>query len=578
MLLHSKLPHSFWGEAVATANYVRNRCITRSLDQGTPFEKWHGKKPDIRHLQTFGCKVYVLDKAPGKGKFDSKSVEGIFMGYSDTSKTFRVWVPSQRKICVTRDIKFMDGKGTQPTTAPEVEIEHSQEHNDDVSTQETPILGAGVHMDGEQPADNREEPGGSESDAEGETGGRGPGRPCIIRTCKKGRPRKQYHPARTTPLEIPRDSDQAVESDDENALIATPEIPISQALSGPDGDLWRDAIYEEMRCIIHNDIWDIVDRPIDAKVIGCRTVLRSKLRADGTLKRRKARLVAKGFAQRPGIDFHETFAPVARLSSLRTLIALAAESNMEILQLDITTAYLNGEIDVDIYMETPELLEEMLHRITHDESDPVLISKATNMLRQLKEGRVCKLKKSLYGLRQSGRLWNSKINTALRDIGFIPTNADPCVYVDDEKCTFVMVYVDDILVMSKDKEKAEHTKCELKRRFVLQDLGEAKFCLGIEIQRTREGYFLSQKGYIHSTLGKFAMTECKATKTPLALGLKLTNESSDDERSNQPFREMIGMLMYLAVGTRPDIAHAVNHLSQFCNNHSNVIGLQENAS
>lgn len=142
--------------------------------------------------------------------------------------------------------------------------------------------------------------------------------------------------------------------------------------------------------------------------------------------------------------------------------------------------------------------------------------------------------------------------------------------MDVEKSTFVMIYVDDILVMSKSKKNVKHIKNKLKCRFALKDLGDAKYCLGIEVHRTREGYFLSQRGYIHCILENFGMIDCKAAKTPLALGVKLIDDSSSHEESEQPFREMIGMLMYLAVGTQPDIAHAVNYLSQFCSNHSKV--------
>ena len=148
------------------------------------------------------------------------------------------------------------------------------------------------------------------------------------------------------------------------------EIPLQRALSGPDSDEWEDAIYEEIRSLMSNETFDLVDRPTNEKVIKCRTVLRNKYGPDEQLERRKARVVAKGFAQQPSLHFFETFAPVARLSSLRLLIALSVKFNLRINQLDIETAYLNADMDTLVYMEKPDLLEKMLQRIVREDNDP----------------------------------------------------------------------------------------------------------------------------------------------------------------------------------------------------------------
>lgn len=221
-------------------------------------------------------------------------------------------------------------------------------------------------------------------------------------------------------------------------------------------------------------------------------ILRNKYKANGDLERKKARLVAKGFSQRPGIDFNDTFAPVARLSSLRVLVATAAQSRMSISQLDIVSAYLHGEMDHEVHMETPELLEEMLTRIAQDKSDLDTQKKAKIMLESYQRGhRVCLLKKALYGLRQAGRQWHSKLDMALKDAGLTPTNADPCVYTNQEATTILLVYVDDILIASKDREHKRDIVNLLQKRFAIKDLGDAKYCLGIEIIRSGEKIFLS---------------------------------------------------------------------------------------
>lgn len=176
-----------------------------------------------------------------------------------------------------------------------------------------------------------------------------------------------------------------------------------------------------------------MDKPPQEKVIGCRTVLRHKYKPDGSLDRHKTRVVAKGFAQRPGIDFFETFAPTARLSSLRLLMAIAVEYDLQVHQLDVTTAYLNGNMDTEIFMDKPELLSEMLERIVEEENDGELTSKAKVMLKDLSRGnKVCKLRRALYGLRQAGRQWYAKLSEAFKEMGLVPTSADPCVYLDSK--------------------------------------------------------------------------------------------------------------------------------------------------
>lgn len=267
---------------------------------------------------------------------------------------------------------------------------------------------------------------------------RGQGRPKILRTGLRGRPKKQYHEA------------SCREEIDEVANLA--EIPLEDAVLGPHAEEWYQAIVSEMKSIIKNNTWTIVNRPEDHKVIGSRIVLRNKYKHDGTLDRRKARVFAKGYSQKPGVDFNETFAPVARFSSIRTIAALAAEKGMILNQFDITTAYLNGVLKEEVFMEVPKYTIDGLKRIIISETANNYIGKiATEMLKEFNEGdKVCLLKKALYGLRQAGRCWNNKINEELIKFGAKRSTADPCVYFkgDEEKLLLIAVYVDDIIVAS----------------------------------------------------------------------------------------------------------------------------------
>lgn len=236
---------------------------------------------------------------------------------------------------------------------------------------------------------------------------------------------------------------------------------------------------------------------------------------------------------------------------------------MSISQLDITAAYLHGVMDSVVYMEMPEHLEEMLMRITQDKSAGHLRGKAKAMLSQLRQGsKVCLLKKALYGLRQAGRRWYLRLHLALKDAGLTPTNADLCIYVNKKKTIFLLVYVDDILIASRDRTMIQEIIEMLKSQFAVRDLGEARCCLGIEITKDRESFRLSQSNYIKDLLVKFGMTDCKTSSTPMASGCKLTMGDSEKNDDTIPYRELVGSLMYLAIGTRP-IAHTVSVLSQF---------------
>lgn len=309
-----------------------------------------------------------------------------------------------------------------------------------------------------------------------------------------------------------------------------------------------------------------MDRPQGEKVISCRTVLRNKFKTDGKLERRKARIVVKGFSQRPGVDFHNTFAPVARISSLRTLMAVAVELDMQIAQIDITAAYLNGKMDTTVHMEKPDMLQEMLAKIVTTKNCAELTGKAKRMLSILKKGdKVCRLNKALYGLRQAGRQWYARLDARLKELGMTLTHADPCVYIDKNKSVLLLTYVDDIVIASRDGALINRLKDELAKVFAVKDLGDIKYCLGIEVLRSGEEIHLSQTEYIRDILDKFGMTDCKTVRTPLETGLKLyiTDEDSDDKELDVPYRELLGSLMYLAQETRPDIAHAVSALSQW---------------
>lgn len=325
---------------------------------------------------------------------------------------------------------------------------------------------------------------------------------------------------------------------------------------------------EEMKSIIKNDTWTLVDRPEGCEVIGSRFVLRNKFNRNGTLERRKARIVARGFSQRPGVDFNQTFAPVARISSIRIVTALAAQHHMKIHHLDVTTAYLNGVLEEQIYMEIPRFSEIVLEEIIATEKKGKVFDNASSMLLDLKKGdKVCLLRKALYGLRQAGRRWHVKLGQALKDYGLKPSSADPCVFSvgDGVNALLATIYVDDILIASSDISKIAKLTEYLSSLFQITDFGEVNYCLGIEFRQGENRILMSQEGYINDILSRFGMVESKPVSTPLDCSVKLKKNVGcpTAQEKDLPYRELIGMLMYLSVCTRPDIAYTVSYLSQF---------------
>lgn len=396
---------------------------------------------------------------------------------------------------------------------------------------------------------------------------RGPGRPRIQKG-HVGRPRKIYNM-----VEIRESSDNESSTEeyvDTDDFAGTIETTLKEALASDEKVEWEEAILSEIRSLVINDTWEIVKKPSDRNIVGCRYVLTTKLNVDNTEKK-KARLVAKGYSQQHGLDYNKTFAPVARIATVRLLVALAVEMGMDIDQIDINTAYLNGDLNEDIYMKIPELLKEGLEKLKN--ADGVISavgSKAAKMLEEMKAGGdTCRLKKSLYGLKQAGRQWNIKLDEKLRKMGLRPTTNEPCLYHKHNKDgsdLFVVVYVDDILIGSQKRLYIDQFKQELARRFVLKDFGQATFCLGIEIKKSGNEYFLSQEKYIKDILKKFSMDSCNPIKTPMEIGNPVISEKEVIKGKQFPYRELIGALMYLSVATRPDIANTTAKLAQFAEN------------
>lgn len=566
LLLEADLPPMFWAEAVSTANYIRNRCPSKSVNGKTPYEMWTGEKPDVSHFHVFGENVMFLDRRPGKGKFDARSKAGIFLGYAEESKGYRIWFPDEKRVISSRDVKFVSSHARKEGTYEEFFSERQKSETQRGVPRSVEIDITSPVVDDEIRNDRREdadvnvtvpEEGSENLDGAGSST-RGRGRPKIIRTGSRGRPKKEYHVA-------------AEESGNvaENDTVLMAEVPMKQAVTGPDSEQWNMAMAKEIVSIIKNKTWEVVSRPENCQIIGSRMVLRNKFNPDGTIQRRKARLVAQGFSQKPGIHFNETFAPVARLGSIRLLVSLAARLGMKMQQYDVACAYLNGELEEVIHMEPPKQLQQILALIVETEENEDIAKEADQMLKELQRGnKVCLLRKALYGLRQAGKNWHRKLDATLKAIGAKPTSADACLYYVDDggDPTLIAIYVDDIIVASKRQSCIDKVGAYLKKEFETKDLGTVKNCLGLEFSRREGQITIRQKAYIRDVLVRFGMEECKPVSTPMdSAKLSKARGEPTPEDLKLPYRELVGALTYLSTGTRPDISFAVSYLAQFNN-------------
>jgi len=321
-----------------------------------------------------------------------------------------------------------------------------------------------------------------------------------------------------------------------------------EAISCENSGHWMKAINEELKAHETNGTWTFEDLPSGKKTIGSKWVFKVKYSPTQDTYRYKARLCAKGFTQEKGIDYQEIFAPVVRYDSIRVMLALAAQQDLCIFQFDVKTAFLNGDLNEEIYLEIPE----------------GVIATSTN--------KVCRLHKSLYGLKQAPRSWNHKFDLFMKRFKLIPSKADPCVYIGNfnSGTIYLCIYVDDGLLLASSKEVLNVVLSELKANFEITG-GDANCYVGMEIVRDIENkrVFIHQSSYIERVLRRFNMLDASSKETPADLGVSLCSAGDVNVNSNNiMYRQAIGSLIFLATVTRPDIAFIVNYLSRFMSNYN----------
>ncbi|CAL8161243.1 unnamed protein product [Prunus armeniaca] len=525
-MLHEKgVPYEFWAEAINTAVYLLNRCPTKALNKVTPFEAYTGRKPGIAHLKIFGSPCHVLIPSALRHKLEENSHKCIFVGYGLCEKGYRLFDPSTRKVILSRDVTFDENATWQwvNTTEGEMTVPMPTENQ---SCEPSQSLDTPLQMDEEvtlqaEPSQSLDTQTQIDEDTTLQDEGIGESSHFFDHTPKKWRSVNEIMAKCNVCIVEPENYEDAAQDES-----------------------WRKVMEAELEMIEKNDTWKLVERPFAKPVIGVKWVYKTKLNLDGTVQKNKARLVAKGYSQKPGIDYNETFAPVARLDTIRTLIALVAQKEWSLYQLDVKSAFLNGVLKEEVYVDQPQ-----------------------GFVKKDEETKVYKLHKALYGLKQAPRAWYDEIDAYFNKAGFKKSPSETTLYVKAEGSDVLIVslYVDDIVYTGSSSQMIEEFRRDMMEHYEMTDLGVLHHFLGMGVIQSKQNIFLHQRKYGQKLVEKFGLKDCKIVATPLAMNERLSKNDGSEAADEGEYRQIVGSLLYLTA-TRPDIMFAASLLARFMHN------------
>ncbi|WVZ75656.1 LOW QUALITY PROTEIN: hypothetical protein U9M48_023691 [Paspalum notatum var. saurae] len=559
----------FWAEAINTACYASNRLYPHRLLDKTPYELLNGRKPNISYFRVFGCKCYIYKKRQHLGKFQRRCDIGFLLGYSSKSKAYRVFNNATGMVEETYDVEFDKSNGSQGAHVDVVDIDEEplveamknmpigdikpKEDEDEVQTVDQPSSSMAPQDGSEQdkilPNEDVHVPQ-EQIDEQAQDVGTPVQAPQVAPQRRSqltsGHPKELIIGSPTRGVTT-RSRNTAAFVQAYSFVSSIEPSTIDQALSDPD---WVNAMHEELNNFTRNETLEA--RPKGARVIGTKWVFRNKQDDEGNIVRNKARLVAKGYSQVEGIDFGETFAPVARLEAIRFLLAYALEAirfllayashhDMKLYQMDVKSAFLNGYINELVYVEQPPSFEDPNH-----------------------PNHVYRLSKALYGLKQAPRAWYERLRDFLIEKGFTIGRVDTTLFIKkmDNDLLVCQVYVDDIIFGSTNEECCTEFGKMMAKEFEMSMIGELTFFLGFQIKQLREGTFIYQEKYTRDLLKRFQMDDCKPIETPMATNIKLDPDESGIKVDQTLYQSMIGSLLYLCA-SRPDIMFSVCLCARF---------------
>ncbi|CAI7777648.1 unnamed protein product [Closterium sp. NIES-54] len=591
LLIEVGLPDYFLPDAVRSACVAKNRALTHvGAYKWVPYVEWIGRKPKVDMLRVFGCMCMALvPKHLLHNKLGAKAIWAVHLGMAQNSKGWLLWDPFTKKKLVSRDCKFMENlmyKDWKAENEAKIGVRLGDVKSSGLEHVELPLeLSSGSTttrhsslVNGGEEAKNAEE----EEEEVQQVNERAPTLPSHTTSAprirvtpqqrqglhvpaaeEEGRgKRRTQAPNRLTYEALGKPAKSALvgaalivgddkESDYEEcafAFFSPVEMPgepatLKKALESSDAEKWKKAMESELKSIQENGTWELVELPEGRKAITSKWLFKIKSDADGKIERYKSRLVAKGYQKKEKVDYKELFAPVVKPKTLRTLLAGAAIKGWVVKQMDVTTAFLNGVLEEEIFIAQPEGLYDGI-------------------------GRVLRLKKALYGLKQAPRQWYLKLRGVLEEIGFTPSSADHSLFMlgEGEQRDFMVVYVDDILIFSPSSDLVKEVMLKLQDKFKCKALGDVSFYLRLHIERDVEKRCMRvhQRKYLEALATNFGQIEGHVA-TPFPSGFKCDKgpeEESVGEEERRRLYSLVGSLMCAAVNTRPDVAIATGHLAR----------------
>ncbi len=588
-LFQSGVPSSYFPEAVSHACFVGN-LVPRS-DGIIPCLRWEVPMHKLGSFPIFGCEVFAMINT-FDGKLAHRSIHAVFLGVDPERKAFKLLAVDGRKNFSSRDVAVNEGcfpfkrlssSSSQSWRELSADIDalsfsadQDQSKTQQVQALPQGLLPYGSSPPGVQPSVRRDDvklvsseaPSSSPSGIDSPESLLSPPPPAEVspsagmapsplsRVVSPRRSKRPSHPPDRGPMVL----HTAVVNDDESLLFPccyffdadTPTSPASlltkepssldEALHSPERDSWMSAAKQELDSMNKRGTWSLVDLPPGRRVVDNVWVFKRKLGPLGEILRYKARLCARGFSQTKGLDFEDTFSPVAAFRSLRIVLALAAQFDLQLYQLDVVAAFLNGKLDHEIYMRQPKGFEDGTQR-------------------------VCRLSKAIYGLKQSSRLWNEDLHSTLLCLGLSRCLSEPCLYVSTKGdfIILLLVYVDDIIVATNNSKLYADVLRGLKEEYELTEQAEVIWILGWHIRRDPKSsaIFAHQTAFTNSLLKRHDMLQAKSAVTPgvyvsPSVRENLPAQPARCDVSPTKYRELIGSLLFLANCTRPDITFAVN--------------------
>ncbi|KAJ9567488.1 hypothetical protein OSB04_003454 [Centaurea solstitialis] len=534
-LIQASLPPKFWVEALLSSVHTFNLLPSTTIQYKTSFEVLFGFFPTYSHLRVFGCLCYPNTSPTSAHKLAPRSSACVYLGPSTDHRGYHCLDLITQKVIISRHVNFDETHFPFPDFQPRPSSEDYDAFDVDDSL---PSLSPMV--DSSSPSSAA---GPSASVSSSQTPPTEPSGTASSPPASSEVPSQPPAPAATSghPMTTRSRTGSLKPKQIFNLSVTSDISPIprstAQAMCDPH---WRAAMDAEMTAILSNYTWDLVPKPSDANIVGNRWLFRHKFDSNGRLERYKARLVAQGFSQQPGLDFDDTFSPVVKPATIRTVLSISISRNWPIHQLDVKNAFLHGDLTETVYMRQP----------------PGYVNSSF-------PDHVCRLRKALYGLKQAPRAWYHRFAVYLSSLGFLSSKIDTSLftYHRGSDTIYLLLYVDDIILTASSPTLISMVISKLSSEFPMSDLGPLSFFLGIAPSRSKSGLFLSQSAFAQEILARADMVSFNPCSTPADTQTKL---AIDGEPVPDPtlYRSLAGALQYLTF-TRPDIAYAVQQVCLF---------------